>query len=205
LIASFEVTDHLRRDAADAIKRLTGQGFPVEILSGDRDRPVKQISTTLGVPYSAIMTPREKTARITALHASGKKALMVGDGLNDAPALVAAHTSMAPATAADVGRNVADLVFLHESLLAVPDAVEIAKNANVLVRQNLMISVVYNAVAMPIAIAGFVTPLVAAIAMSASSLIVIANALRLSGGHKIRKNEISDDFKYNAVKTSSAR
>jgi Cu2+-exporting ATPase len=205
LIASFEFTDHLRRDAADAIKRLTGQGFPVEILSGDRDRPVKQISTTLGVPYSAIMTPREKTARITALHASGKKALMVGDGLNDAPALVAAHTSMTPATAADVGRNVADLVFLHESLLAVPDAVEIAKNANVLVRQNLMISVVYNTVAMPIAIAGFVTPLVAAIAMSASSLIVIANALRLSGGHKIRKNEISDDFKYNAVKTSSAR
>ena len=205
LIASFEFTDHLRRDAADAIKQLTGRGFPVEILSGDRDRPAKQIATTLGVPYSAVMTPRDKTARITALHASGKKALMVGDGLNDAPALAAAHTSMAPATAADVGRNVADLVFLHESLLAVPDAVEIAKNADVLVRQNLMISVVYNAVAMPIAIAGFVTPLVAAIAMSASSLVVIANALRLRGGHNIRKNEISDDFNLHAVKASSAR
>lgn len=180
-LASFEFTDRLRRDTADAIKLLTAQGLPVEILSGDRDRPAKQIAETLGVPYIADLTPAEKTARITALKASGRKSLMVGDGLNDTPALSAAHASMAPATAADVGRNAADLVFLRESLLAVPDAIAIARNANVLVRQNLMLSVVYNALAMPIAIAGFVTPLVAAVAMSVSSLIVIGNALRLRG------------------------
>ncbi|MGE0339949.1 MAG: cation-translocating P-type ATPase [Xanthobacteraceae bacterium] len=181
LLAAFEFTDRLRRDAAAAVEQLKKQGLPVEILSGDRDRPAKEIAGALGVPYIAELTPAGKTARIAALKADGKQSLMVGDGLNDAPALAAAHTSMAPATAADVGRNAADLVFLHESLLAVPDAIAIAKNADMLVRQNLLLSVVYNAVAMPIAVAGFVTPLVAAIAMSVSSLIVIVNALRLRG------------------------
>lgn len=187
LLASFAFTDRLRRDAMETVEQLKKQGLPVEILSGDRDRPAREIAGSLGVPYSAELTPAEKTAHIAALQANGKKSLMVGDGLNDAPALAAAHTSMAPASAADVGRNAADLVFLHESLFAVPEAIAIAKKANVLVRQNLMLSVVYNAIAMPVAILGYVTPLVAAIAMSGSSLIVIANALRLRGQKPIKR------------------
>jgi len=183
-LARFRFEDRLRGGTQVALEALK-QDFSIEILSGDHDTAVGQIADTLGLRYSARMLPAGKVARIGAIEASGRKVLMVGDGLNDAPALAAAHASIAPATAADIGRNAADLVFLHESLDAVPQAIGIAREAAKLVRQNLALAIGYNLIAVPVAIMGYVTPLIAAIAMSSSSIIVIANALRLGNrrGH----------------------
>ena len=179
LLAVFRFDDQLRQGVDPAVAALRRAGLPLEILSGDRDAAVRPIAESLGIMYTAGVTPTGKTARIKQLEAAGRKVLMVGDGINDAPALVAAYASMAPASAADIGRNAADLVFLHETLRAVPDAIHIARAAARLVRQNLALAVAYNVIAVPVAVLGHVTPLVAAIAMSLSSMIVVVNALRL--------------------------
>jgi Cu2+-exporting ATPase len=181
LRAAFRFDSDLRPDVRDAVLAISNLGCRVEIMSGDRDEPVRHLASDLGIPYRARVSPADKAKHIKDLTEAGHRVLMVGDGLNDTPALVAAHASMAPATAADVGRNAADLVFLHDSLLAVPQAIAVSRNARRLVRHNLILAIGYNAIAVPVAILGHVTPLVAAVAMSASSLLVIANALRLHG------------------------
>ncbi|PLU82793.1 nitrogen fixation protein FixI, partial [Sinorhizobium medicae] len=121
----------------------------------------------------------EKVKACDAAAEAGHKALVVGDGINDAPVLRAAHVSMAPATAADVGRQAADFVFMHEPLSAVPFAIETSRHAGRLIRQNFALAIGYNVIAVPIAILGYATPLIAAVAMSTSSLVVVFNALRL--------------------------
>jgi P-type Cu2+ transporter len=178
-LCRFSFEDELRSGAADAVAAVLARGLPVEVLSGDHEEAVGRLAGSLGVPYMAGVSPAGKVARITSLAAAGRWVLMVGDGLNDTPALAAAHVSMATASAADIGRNAADIVFLRDDLLAVPAAIDISRRARDLVRQNLLLAVAYNALAVPIAVVGQVTPLVAAIAMSASSVLVIANALRL--------------------------
>jgi Cu2+-exporting ATPase len=184
-MTGFCFEDKLRTDAAVAVVKLKQSGLRVELVSGDRKEPVGLVAAALGVPYRSGVTPNEKVARIKALSAAGQKVFMVGDGLNDTPALGAAHASMAPASASDVGRCAADFVFLRQSLLAIPLAVSVAREARRLIRQNLALAVAYNVVAVPIAIMGLVTPLIAAVAMSGSSILVVANALRLKGGEGI--------------------
>lgn len=179
MLASFRFQDSLRPSARAAITALQSRGMPIEILSGDREGAVRELALSLGIPYRAGVMPADKVGHISKLATEGRKVLMVGDGLNDTPALAAAHVSMAMASAADVGRNAADIVLLRDDLSAVPDALDVAAGARDLVRQNLSLAVVYNLLAVPIAILGFVTPLIAAVAMSASSLLVVGNALRL--------------------------
>ena len=189
-LATFHLDDVMRPDAYEALDAMKRAGLRVEILSGDNERRVGYIALRLAVPSTAGATPADKLAHIASLKCAGHRVLMVGDGLNDAPALAAADMSMAPATAADIGRNSADLVFLRESLLAVPQALAIARAAARLVRQNLALAVAYNLVAIPVAVLGHVTPLMAAVAMSLSSVIVVANAMRLDGAlHRHARND----------------
>ncbi|WP_239468459.1 heavy metal translocating P-type ATPase [Microvirga arvi] len=184
-LAAFVLEDSVRHEARETVGNLVRQGLAVEVLSGDREAVVKDLTSRLGVrDFAAGLLPADKVVRVAAHETAGRKVLMVGDGLNDAPALSAAHVSMAPATAADIGRNAADFVFLNESLSAVTDALGIARQSRRLIFQNFALAVGYNALAVPVAMLGYVTPLVAAVAMSLSSIIVIANAMRLSLARK---------------------
>ena len=177
----FELEDTLRDGATDAIGDLRNRSLEMEILSGDNASNVSRVANLLGIDrrYSG-QTPEQKINRINARKEQGGKTLMVGDGINDAPALAAGHVSMVPSSASDIGRHSADFVFIRQSLSVLPVAFEIAKFTDRAVKQNFGLAIAYNCIAVPLAMCGYVTPLVAAIAMSASSILVIANSFRIN-------------------------
>jgi Cu2+-exporting ATPase len=176
----FLFSDRLRPDAVAVIARLKALGLKLEILSGDRATPVENLARQLGIAtFAAKLSPIDKAARLDALTKAGRKVLMIGDGINDAAALAGAHVSMAPASGTEITQSAADVVFQGDRAEAIPLTLLLAKRTDSLVRQNLGIALVYNLAAVPLAILGHVTPLIAAIAMSTSSIIVILNALRL--------------------------
>ena len=175
----FSVRQGLRPDAAKIVAGLQRRGIKVEILSGDREAAVAAAAKALGIDeWRASVTPADKIARIEELKRAGVKVMMVGDGMNDAPSLAAAHVSMSPISAAHLSQATADLVFLGRPLAPVLAAVDYARKALHLMRQNLWLAVGYNVLAVPLAISGLVTPLIAAAAMSGSSILVMLNALR---------------------------
>jgi len=176
----FKFEDTLRKDTPKTIKALKDMGFEVEILSGDRKAAVEKAAIEAGIEnYRAELSPFDKAARLDELKAQGKNALMVGDGLNDAPSLAKAYVSIAPAAAADASQSASDLVFQGDELGAVLEAIKVGKLAKARVLENFYFSAAYNLITVPIAILGHITPQFAAIAMSTSSIIVSLNALRL--------------------------
>ena len=183
-------TDRLRPDAVRVVAALKARGLAVELLSGDREPAVAQVAEDLGIArWAAGQDPTAKQARLAELASEGRIVLMVGDGLNDAPALAAAAVSASPASASDIAQTAADAVFQGDRLEPVTELLTVARRADRLVKQNIALSFGYNAIAVPIAVAGLVTPLVAAICMSASSIAVVLNALRLAGGRRRRDRE----------------
>ena len=189
ILAAFTFADALRLNAVASVNLLLAKSCQVLVLSGDRPAIVTRLADHLGIEGSGGLLPDDKLARIADFEARGHRVLMVGDGLNDTPAMARAHASMAPGTAVDIGRNAADFVFLRNDLAAVPQALAVAREARRLVRQNLALALLYNALALPVAVAGLVNPFLAAIAMSASSVVVVLNALRL-GWHPLRTNPL---------------
>ncbi len=169
----------LRPDAGQVVADLKARGLDVRILSGDRAAPVAAVARALGITaFDAGLRPADKIAALERLKAEGRRVLMVGDGLNDAPALAAAQVSLSPASGVAVTQAQADAVFLGSRLLPVRAAIDGARTAARLMRQNLGLAVAYNLIAVPLAVTGHVTPLVAALAMSGSSILVTLNALR---------------------------
>jgi len=177
--AVFAIAQKLRPDAVHIVQALRDLGLDLHILSGDRAEAVRPVAEALGIPqWLGGLKPAEKIALIETLKGQGRRVLMVGDGLNDAPALAAAYASLSPISAADLTQTQADAVFLGERLMPVYEAVQITRRARSLMTQNLWAAAVYNVIAVPVAIAGLVTPLIAALAMSGSSVLVTLNALR---------------------------
>ncbi len=178
----FRFTDSLRSDAAGVVAALKRKGYRLALLSGDRVAVVERIAREVGIEtWQAELKPADKIAWLDQRAVEGRKVLMIGDGLNDAPALAAAHASMSPASAADISQRAADFVFQGERLAPILDAISTAKQARSMALQNFAVALVYNVICVPLAMAGLVTPLIAAIAMSTSSILVTANAARLAG------------------------
>jgi Cu2+-exporting ATPase len=177
--------DGLRRDARDVIRQLTDIGLDVEMLSGDRDSAARRVAVALDLEvWRAGLSPEAKTRRLEELRARGVKTAMVGDGLNDAPALAVAHASLSPGAAADASQAAADFVYQGDGLAPIVEAIRTARKARRRMLENFIFAALYNLFAMPLAAFGMVTPLIAAIAMSGSSIIVTLNALRLAGDRK---------------------
>jgi len=179
---AFRFTDQLRPGAAQAVAGLRRAGLDVHLLSGDGTVAVADLAGRVGITqWSAGVTPAGKAAAVAALDTAGRRVLMVGDGLNDTAALAAAHVSASPASALDAARVASDMVLLGRDLSTLVEAHDVARKATRRIGENFRIATIYNIVAVPLAVAGLATPLIAAAAMSASSITVSLNALRVAG------------------------
>jgi len=177
---AFNFVDRLKADARDTVETLRDGGYAIELLSGDRtDAVARAAQQTSIAQWHGKMRPDQKLQRLSELKVAGRQVLMVGDGLNDAPALAAGHASISPASAVHISQTAADAVFQGDLLKPIIETLKVAQASRRLAFQNLAIAIAYNIAFVPLAVLGHVTPLIAAIAMSTSSIAVTANAIRL--------------------------
>jgi len=195
VLAVFYFRDQLRSDARQTIADLVKLGCKVSLLSGDRQSVVKQVADSLGIVHATgEMSPDDKLSYVKKLQAEGDVVAMVGDGINDAPVLAAAQVSIAMGSGTQIAQASADMVLLSEQLTQLASAIHHARKTLRVIRENLSWALVYNLIALPLAAMGWVAPWMAAIGMSASSLVVVLNALRLLN-KKRQQSVIQPDLK----------
>jgi Cu+-exporting ATPase len=180
LVATFELTDTIREGAAKAIKNIQDLGIQVVMLTGDHEKSAKNVASKVGIKQiHAKLLPQDKAFYIEKFHENGEVVVMVGDGINDAIALASSDIAIAMGNGADIAIDVSDVVLLDEKPQSIYEAYQLSHRTFRAVKENLGFSLLYNAVAVPLAVLGFVNPLVAALSMSLSSLIVVGNSLRI--------------------------
>ncbi|MGP1364419.1 heavy metal translocating P-type ATPase [Neisseria sicca] len=179
-IGAFALADALKTDTAEAIGRLKKHGIDVYIMSGDNQGTVEYVAKQLGIAHAfGNMSPRDKAAEVQKLKAAGKTVAMVGDGINDAPALAAANVSFAMKGGADVAEHTASATLMQHSVNQLADALLVSQATLKNIKQNLFFAFFYNILGIPLAALGFLNPVIAGAAMAASSVSVLGNALRL--------------------------
>ncbi|WP_416192398.1 heavy metal translocating P-type ATPase [Neisseria sp. CCUG12390] len=177
---AFLLEDEIKDGAAEMLADLKDKGIRLHLLSGDREAAVTHVAERLGLDaYRAEAAPEDKLNYVESLQKQGRKVLMVGDGINDAPVLAQADVSVAVAGGADVARDGADVVLLNDDMRVLPLMLDQARRTHQIIRQNLTWASAYNIIAVPLAVLGYVKPWIAALGMSLSSLLVLGNALRL--------------------------
>jgi P-type E1-E2 ATPase len=180
LRGAFAVADTIKPSAAAAMTGLRRLGLRPVLLTGDNEATARAVAAAVGIDEAiAGVLPADKAAAIRDLQARGHRVAMVGDGMNDGPALAAADLGMAIGAGTDVAISAADLILLRPDLTAVPDAIALARAARRTIRRNLAWAFGYNVAAVPLAAAGFLNPLIAAAAMTLSSVLVVSSSLRL--------------------------
>lgn len=180
-LAGFTLADTARPDAAQSVSELSQLGLPTQLLSGDQLATVTTLADEVGITtFTATATPEAKLAHLQSMQQSGKRVLMVGDGLNDAPVLAAAGVSIAMGGGVDVAQAAGDLILLSNRLADIPRAIWLARFTRQIIHQNLLWALLYNLIAIPLAVAGIVTPWLASVGMASSSLLVVLNALRIT-------------------------
>ncbi len=180
LVASFELKDTPKDGAKEMIGSLKSLGLKVVMLTGDHEKSAKNIASELGIDdIKWGLLPAGKAEVIDDLHKQNKKVIMVGDGINDSIALAKSDIAIAMGNGADIAINVSDVVLLNENVEKIAEALQISKRTYKAIKENLALSIIYNVIAIPLAVAGFVYPLVSALSMSLSSLIVVGNSIRI--------------------------